>query len=238
MPYDFSIARSEVSNADYAAFLNAVARLDDRFGLYTPLMTSHFWGGVARVRCQGRVSLRTKARIWAIARHLRQLVEAPRVTSIGSNMDSPPRDMQQSEPPKAPQRSERTIRRALESTGATRSHNARFALPTCDEWSKAAYYDPKTSKVSTYPNRQDRVRPGPAERTARDSANMMRPEGFANAFPHLVAVDSYRAAASAAGTVHQAGNALEWLEDPWGEFAAGAWRLGVHVPQNRRSNIP
>lgn len=44
----FEIGVTEVPNADYAEFLNAVASDGDSFGLWQPLMEEHFWGGIER----------------------------------------------------------------------------------------------------------------------------------------------------------------------------------------------
>ena len=48
----FSLSRTELRNAEYCEFLNAVAREGDPFCLWNPLMTDSIWGGIVRTRCQ------------------------------------------------------------------------------------------------------------------------------------------------------------------------------------------
>ena len=50
----FEIQRFEVTNTEYASFLNAVARESDPQALYSPLMSQHFWGGILRREDHGR----------------------------------------------------------------------------------------------------------------------------------------------------------------------------------------
>lgn len=107
------------------------------------------------------------------------------------------------------------------------AHNpgARFWIPTLDEWLKAAHYDPNRNGPGQvgwwmYPNRSDtQMIYGPP------------PGGQANAgaynFPYgwYTPLGSYPGQTSAFGLLDAAGEAREWVEEPW--FAGGS------LPANR-----
>jgi sulfatase modifying factor 1 len=42
-------SKYETTNLQYAEFINSVAVFDDRYKLYSELMSEHFWGGINRV---------------------------------------------------------------------------------------------------------------------------------------------------------------------------------------------
>src|SRR5690606_8110021 len=59
VPYRYAIGRLEVTNEQYAAFLNAVAA-DDPNGLYTPAMGSDARGGIVRTGAPGSYAYAVK----------------------------------------------------------------------------------------------------------------------------------------------------------------------------------
>src|SRR5262245_5025257 len=58
--YNYRIGTTEVTNAQYAAFLNAVAATDT-YGLYNASMESETWGGITRTGSSGSYSYSVKA---------------------------------------------------------------------------------------------------------------------------------------------------------------------------------
>ena len=60
--YSFNMAKAEVTNSQYVAFLNAVAATDP-YGLYSTSMTSTTWGGIVRSGSSGSYSYSVKAPI-------------------------------------------------------------------------------------------------------------------------------------------------------------------------------
>lgn len=93
-----------------------------------------------------------------------------------------------------------------------RNAGANYVIPNCNEWSKAAYYNPATRKFSSYATPLPTVA-GPATDRRRGAANVMTFAGWANPFPHLAPVTAYQASRSRTGTLNQAGNVMEWVED-------------------------
>jgi hypothetical protein len=57
--YEYSISKFEITNAEYAIFLNAKAA-SDPLGLYSPSMESDFLGGIVRVGTPGNYSYTVK----------------------------------------------------------------------------------------------------------------------------------------------------------------------------------
>ena len=96
------------------------------------------------------------------------------------------------------------------SNGSTVRRNAwaTVFLPTRDEWYKAAYYDPLTASYFDYPAGTDTptvcASPGPTPNTA----NCEHTWDFG-----LTEVGSYTGSASPYGTFDQGGNVEEWHED-------------------------
>lgn len=59
----FSLSRTELRNAEYCEFLNAVAREGDPFCLWNPLMTDSIWGGDCQDPVSARLTVLPKRRI-------------------------------------------------------------------------------------------------------------------------------------------------------------------------------
>src|SRR5690606_18848355 len=60
VPYEYHIGTTEVTNAQYAVFLNAVAA-SDPFGLYNDLMGSNTRGGIVRSGADGGYAYSVKS---------------------------------------------------------------------------------------------------------------------------------------------------------------------------------
>lgn len=139
VPYDFKIGKYEVTVAEYTEFLNAVAG-SDTYNLYDTGMNPGF-SDVAIVR-----SGNPGAYVYSVSgsgRHPVFLVnwfDAARFCNWLHNGK-----------PNGEQSLETTEDGAYYLNGAesgvaiTRNFGAKFALPTLDEWHKAAYFDPRTA---------------------------------------------------------------------------------------------
>jgi sulfatase modifying factor 1 len=197
--YTYNIGRTEVTNAQYAAFLNAKARLD-RYGLYSPFMTS-LYGGIRRLGAQGSYTYSTMpgrennpvvyVSFWDACRFANWLHngQGDGDTETGAY----------------------TLRGVTNpaNTSVTRNAGALWAIPSESEWHKAAYHhrpfsagDPAgggdiLDSYWLYPTSSD------SPPTGRD-ANTNNP--FGNTLP----VGSFKA--NYYGTFDMAGNAVEWTE--------------------------
>lgn len=213
--YPYAIGRYEVTNGEYAAFLNSVARDSDPFSLYTPLMAQHFWGGIVRTKTasgytylakQGYVNKPVTFVSWTDAARYANWLHygAPDTgrSQLGTTEGS------------ATEGAYDTRKTQSGKPTSRRNSAARFFLPNCNEWIKAGFYDPATKSYNKY------AYPGliPAA-----GSPVLRPEGanfsagkWAAPFPHLTDVGSYKVARSRLGTYDQAGNVMEWAEDDFG----------------------
>lgn len=210
--YEFVLGRCEVTNDEYATFLNATARVGDPHDLYSPLMSQHFWGGIERFGEPGRFHYSSKpgyGRLpvtfvswWDAARYVNWL-----------HFDRPDRG-----------RSELGTTEGTNNSGAydtrdellavRRNKEARFYLPNRDEWTKAAFFHERPGggvwwRSATHESELPVAGPPDNERS---NANYFDGR-WAVPFPHLSPVGAYRSSPGPWGTYDQAGNVHEWAED-------------------------
>jgi formylglycine-generating enzyme required for sulfatase activity len=194
----YRISKYEITNAQYAEFLNAKAK-SDPLGLYSADMSGTF-GGITRIGSDpnysysvitGRGDLPVVAvSFYAAMRFANWLnngqgletTESGAYTLLGGT--------------------------AIPSNGTTvtRNANAQVFIPTEDEWYKAAYYDPNSSSYYDYAAGTDTH---PECSTPTSLAN------HANCFyavSDATAVGTYTGSSSPNGTFDQGGNVEEWNE--------------------------
>jgi hypothetical protein len=108
-----------------------------------------------------------------------------------------------------------------ETTVGPRNAGARFFVPTQDEWYKAAFYDPAGATYFAYPTSSNAepqaVLPG---RDLGNAANL--DDALGNSSNPLTEAGHYRFSSSPSGTLDQAGNVREWLEDSL-DLRGGSW---------------
>ncbi len=149
--YEYQIGKYEVTNAQYAAFLNAVA-LTDSYGLYNSSMSST---GIVRSGSSG--SFIYSATLELANRPVVHVswFDAARMANWMMNG----------------QGSGSTETGAYTLNGATSgiffvNAGAQVYIPTEDEWYKAAYYNGTTSTYSLYANGQDSITTSDANYTS------------------------------------------------------------------------
>jgi hypothetical protein len=104
-----------------------------------------------------------------------------------------------------------------------RNPQAKWFLPTEDEWYKAAYYDPRKPGGAgywDYPTRSD-ARPG-RDFASANAANFYD-GGLLDPQRHFTAAGAFSRAPSGYGTLDQAGNAAEWTEGLDAPFLRRLW---------------
>ena len=202
--YAYFISRYEVTNAQYAEFLNAKAA-SDPLGLYNPLMgTIAIFGGLARTGSSGSYSYAAKpgfegkpvgfVSFYDALRFANWLhngqgsgdTEAGAYTLLGGT--------------------------AIPSNGTTvgRNGGAIVFLTSENEWYKAAYYSPVAEDYFDYPTRTDV--PTSCVAPAFDDGNAANCAPYAQPTGTLTPVGAYALSESPWGTFDQGGNVYEWNE--------------------------
>ena len=237
--YDYQIGKTEVTNAQYVTFLNAVADADPN-GLYAATMNGNARGGITRTGAAGSFNYVTKANMGDKPVNYVSWYDAARFSNWLHNGQ-----------PTGAQGPTTTEGGAYTLTGNTgiilANPGAKFRLPTEDEWYKAAYYNPATSSYSLYPTRSNTA---PTLATADASGNIANPGANVansnngadwNALDgNLTTVGSAGAlSASYYGTYDQGGNVSEWNDAVIAVtdrgHRGGSWLAGVGVM--RSTNI-
>ena len=232
VPYSYSIGTYEVTNAQYAEFLNAKAE-SDPLGLYENNMSplNGAYGGISRSGSDGNfvysvvpgrgdmpvnyVSLFDAMRFanWMNNGQGEADTETGAYTLLG-NLEYPSNEL--------------TV---------TRNAVATIVLTSQDEWTKAAFYDAVSSSYFDYPLGSNGVPTCATPTTASSSANCNLVVG------NLTPVGSYTGSASPYGTFDQGGNVWEWTETisglqgvTWGgAFPISAVALGGYSQPVARS---
>ncbi len=201
--YEYRISRHEVTNAQYAELLNAVA-VTDTYALYDTNMgtvpgTS---GGITRSGSSGSFSYATIAGREDMPVNHVSFWDAVRFANWLHNGQ-----------PTGAQDNTTTEDGAytLTPTGITnntvsRNVGAQVFVTSEDEWYKAAYYDSGVMSYFIYPAGSDTLTTCAVPGAVANTANCGSVVG------DLTDVGSYTGAASPGDTFDQGGNALEWNE--------------------------
>jgi len=196
--YEYAIGKYEVTNAQYAEFLNAVADTDT-YSLFDSGMTLNPFGGITQSGLSGSYTYST-----IVGRENMPVIYVSFYDSLRFA------NWLHNGQPTGAQDSTTTEDGAytfsgLSSVGA-RNAGATVFLPNEDEWYKAAYFDTASSGYYSYPAGMDAVmtcaNPVPTANTA--NCNYVVSE--------LTNVGSYIGSASPNGTFDQGGNVEEYTE--------------------------
>ncbi|MEW6536614.1 MAG: SUMF1/EgtB/PvdO family nonheme iron enzyme [Candidatus Auribacterota bacterium] len=188
--YEYKIGTYEVTNSQYAIFLNAVAKSDPN-GLYSTLMSSSTHGGILRSGSPGSYTYSVKANYdqrpvtyvnwYDSARYVNWLQNGMQsvasTTESGAYVFIGQYDVQ------------------LVGGVTYRQPTADVFLPSADEWYKAAFYDPNTGVYFTY--------------AIGDYTITTSEANYANSVGTTTEVGSY-ATPSPNDTFDQNGNVWEW----------------------------
>ncbi|MEX2113532.1 MAG: SUMF1/EgtB/PvdO family nonheme iron enzyme [Pirellulales bacterium] len=250
--YNYHIATTEVTNAQYADFLNAKAAANDPFTLYNSNMDSQPLGGITRTGVSGSFTYTTKTEMgnkpvnavsWYDAiRFVNWLhngqgsgdTETGAYTLLGGTATPSNR------------------------SSITRNAGAIWFLPSEDEWYKAAYYDPALASGSgDYWDYATQSNSAPTIATANSVGDISNPG--ANVANYDLGADwnsqngNVTTVGSAGplsdsfyGTADQGGNVWEWNEalisGSLRGMRGGAWNTAANtlglLASNRNDNLP
>lgn len=212
--YNYAISKHEVTNAQYAEFLNAVAATDSFGGadptLYSPVMDSDPRGGISRSGDPGSYSYATKPSMDNKPVNYVSFFDAMRFTNwLHNGQGSGDTET-----------GAYTIGKDFDEV---RSPGAKFWIPSEDEWYKAAYHDANAGTVSVYFDYATGSDSVPTIATANSMGDISNPGvGVVNYDSgadwngqngNVTTVGSAGlASASPYGTFDQNGNVWEWNE--------------------------
>ncbi|HOW19472.1 MAG TPA: SUMF1/EgtB/PvdO family nonheme iron enzyme [Phycisphaerae bacterium] len=222
--YTYRIGKYEVTAGQYTAFLNSVAGVD-AYELYSPVMASSIYGcGIVRTGS----GTDAEPYVYSVApeaanRPVNQVSwgDAARFANwLTNGQPSGAQDLTTTEDGSY-YLNGATYNTALQAV--TRKADARYVIPTEDEWYKAAYYDPGKPGGAgywTFPTKSDTA-PG------RDMYELTNPgnnsNGYGLPYPidppyYTTVVGQFHLSASAYGTFDQGGNVEEWNEAIIGSY--------------------
>jgi len=220
VPYNYRIGKYEVTNAQYASFLNAVATESDPNDLFPAPDPHAFPGepytGIIRLVFCGNTSC-------SFAYGPRAGFENQPVANLSfhdamrfANWLHNGQPVGEQDETTTEDGSYTLTAGALANDSVTRNASARFFVPTEDEWYKAAYYDPSQSLYYFYPigafGPASCLPPEEDDGSAMNCAGSFQP-------PRRTDVGAYALTLSPFGTLDQGGNAWEWTEGTAGNPA-------------------
>jgi formylglycine-generating enzyme required for sulfatase activity len=223
VPYTYSIGIYEVTNSQYAEFLNAKAKFDP-LGLYNALFTNEGNPIATGITRSGSAGSYTYAPIAGLENMPVQTVSfydtlrfANWMNNGQGNADTETGGYTLLGGTPTP------------SNGGTVTRNlgAAIVLASEDEWYKAAYYDPVSSGYFDWPTGSNVPTVCAAPTTTPNRANCdLRAPGFTE-------VGAYPGSASPYGTFDQGGNVAEWNEAKFYDYVDyGLVRRGIRGGTN------
>lgn len=221
----FRMGETEVTNTQYAAFLNAVAAADP-YGLYNPSMGSQTFGGINRSGAAGSFTYSVKnTTVVANTLYAYSFDNKPVVYVSSADAMRFANWLHNAQPtgPEGPNTTETgayTLNGAITEAAlaaVTRRAGARWWLPNEDEWYKAAYHknDGITGNYWDYPTRSDSNHPpndNPPSSDDGHSANYYYNFALGGSEYPLTGAGAYALSGSPYGTFDQGGNVFEWNE--------------------------
>jgi formylglycine-generating enzyme required for sulfatase activity len=224
--YSYAIGTYEVTNSQYAAFLNAAAKTDT-FSLYDTSMAGQF-GGITRAGSSGSYTYTVKSGFENKPVTYVTFWDATRFTNWLSNGQGSG----------STETGSYTLGSVTNPTNSsvTRNGGANWVVASENEWSKAAYYSPDRGGPGVggywlYPTQSDTLGNN-TEVGATNGANYDDGD-YANggySGPGTTDVGAYARADSFYGTFDQGGNVWEWndtqLNSTSRGLRGGSWGYG------------
>jgi len=211
--YTYKIAKFEITAAQYAEFLNAVARTD-AYGLYNESMANVVGASgcnIQRSGAEGSYTYSVAADFANVPVNYVSYGDGLRFANWLTN-GQPATGLQDMS---TTETGSYCLNGAIENEdllAVVRKSTARYVLPTEDEWYKAAYHQNNgaTGDYWSFPTRGDTAPSYAAPPGASEPPGSANYKQAANAY--LTEVGAYVNSASAYGTYDQGGNVWEWNE--------------------------
>jgi sulfatase modifying factor 1 len=238
VPYEYSIGKYEVTLAQYAAFLNAVAATD-AYGLYNPSMATNL--NIAGIERSGTSGSFTYSVIGTGTRPVTYVTWFDAARFCNWLHNGRPTGAQTAA---TTERGAYTLDGATGGVGFSRQWGAKYWIPSEDEWYKAAYHDARTEISGgppggdfywLYPTGRDTT-PGNTIGALANHANFVttvysvtQDKFYYTTENYLTAAGSYSGSSSFYGTFDQGGNVFEWNDAVNGssrEQRGGSWVHG------------
>jgi sulfatase modifying factor 1 len=216
--YDYRIGKYDVTVGQYATFLNAVAGMDT-YGLYNPKMATDL--NVAGIARSGATGSYTYTVIGSPNHPVTYVswYDAARFCNW----------LQNGQPglngPSVPQDNSSTEDGAYSLLGFNdlyvyRNRGAKWAVPSVNEWYKAAYYDPTAGHYWAYATATNSAPTSVPPGNTPNAANFVTTSGlyaatgatYSNSQNYLTDVGAYSASPSPYGTFDQGGNVWQWTQ--------------------------
>ncbi len=235
--YPFRMGATEITNAQYKDFLNAVAA-SDPYGLYDASMGAFSWGGIVRSGSPGSYMYNVKAP----ALDGTYTYDNKPVVYVSSGDAMRFANWLHNGQPTGAEDASTTEDGAYTLNGAvtnaallavTRNPDARWWLPNEDEWYKAAYHknDGVTGNYWDYPTGANDLSNNnlPSSDTGNSANYYHFNYGYTSGSHDYSLTDAgaYMQSRSAYGTFDQGGNVWEWNETLYADFnryvRGGSW---------------
>ncbi len=208
----YKIATTEVTNAQYVMFLNAVAA-SDPYGLYNTNMSFYTRGGILRSGVSGSYTYSVKSDVPDGGPFETNYSYGDKPVNFVSWYDAARFANWVNNGATSGASTETGAYTMSVGASVTRNSNATWFLPTENQWYKAAYYDGSTSSYYDYATRSNTAPDNnlPEDDTS-NSANYYAGAFTQNESYPLTTVGGYAFSKSAYGTFDQSGNVWEWTE--------------------------
>jgi formylglycine-generating enzyme required for sulfatase activity len=243
--YTYSMGKYEVTAGQYTEFLNAVAG-DDAFGLYSTYMPGSYGCNIQRSGSAGNYTYSVPADWTNRPVSLVSWGSAARFANwLTNGQPTGAENLSTTEDGSYHLNGATTD---AELMSVTRRADAKWVIPSEDEWYKAAYYDPDKVGGAGYWNfatRSDTTPSNVLSATGENNANfrdLSVPSYTIGAPYYRTEVGAFAGSPSACGTFDQAGNVDEWTEGlffttPSRVLRGGSWELSSnHLHAGTRGN--
>ncbi|MFN0078157.1 MAG: formylglycine-generating enzyme family protein [Prosthecobacter sp.] len=230
--YSYQIAKHEVTNDEYNAFLNSVAS-NDTYALYNSNMSTSGSGGIVQSGTSGSYTYAVKSNMGNKPVVFVSWFDTARYCNwLHNGMPVGPQDSSTTESGAYTLTGLSSIATGSDSVNGANGRNsaARFFLPSENEWYKAAYYQPTSMGGDADSYWLYTTRSNAPPTAAAANAAIANGANYSNVFANITACGSYLSASSYYGTLDQGGNVYERVEQKLGGvfrgLRGGSWSHG------------